>query len=250
VNIVVNGLLTNYELSGKGKLVVFLHGWGDSFKSFKNMTDQLSAKYKVLAIDLPGFGGSEQPKETWNLDNYSNFLAETLNKLQLGETYAFIGHSNGGAISIRAISLAVVNPAKLILIASSGIRSGRTFKKLFINFLAKIGNVATIWMPERYRNDLRKSLYQSAGSDALLVPEMIGTFERTVKQDVQSDAANITVPTLLIFADNDKAVPLSDARRYNELIKNSKLEIVKDAGHFVHQEKENEVLKLIESFLD
>jgi pimeloyl-ACP methyl ester carboxylesterase len=249
VNIVIDSLLINYDLRGKGKLLVFLHGWGDSAKSFNSLSAKLASEYQVLSLDLPGFGGSEHPKEAWNLDNYANFISSVLKKLELGEPYALIGHSNGGAISIRAISLGVLKPTKLILIASSGIRSGHSFKKLLIKVLAKVGNLATIWMPERYRSDLRKSLYQSAGSDALVVPEMISTFEKTVAQDVQSDAAKISIPTLLIFADSDQAIPLSDAKRYNELITNSKLEVVNNAGHFVHQEEESQVLGLIEKFL-
>lgn len=67
MNIVVDNLLTNYTLSGKGKLVLVLHGWGDSVRGVAGLQKALSADYKVLALDLPGFGGSQAPTSAWDL---------------------------------------------------------------------------------------------------------------------------------------------------------------------------------------
>jgi len=104
-------------------------------------------------------------------------------------------------------------------------------------------------MPERYRSTLRRSLYAAAGSDLLVVPGMEATFKRTVAQDVQADAASLDTPTLLIFADQDKAVPLADGERYHELIKDSQLEVIKGAGHFLHLEQPEQVQTAIQEFL-
>lgn len=249
MQIVVNDLLTTYELQGKGKLVLLLHGWGDSSKGLEALSERLSNSYKVLRLDLPGFGGTQAPKEVWNLDNYSEFVAATLSKLELEQPYCLIGHSNGGALSIRAISLDVLHPEKLVLLAASGIRSSQPFKRLILKIIAKTGNLATIWMPERYRKDLRKSLYGVAGSDMLVMPELEETFKRTVRQDVQLDAAKIAIPSLLIYALNDRAVPLGDGQAYNKLIKNSRLEIIEDAEHFLHLDQPEKVATLIEEFL-
>ena len=249
MQIVVNDLLTNYELNGSGKLILLLHGWGDSSKGLRNIQDELSSKFKVLAPDLPGFGGTQAPKEVWNLDNYADFLESLLAKLELDQPYAVIGHSNGGALAVRALSLGKFKPQKLILLAASGVRTKNTLKRLFIKLLAKTGNIATLWMPERYRQDLRKSLYGFAGSDMLVVPELQETFKKTVRQDVQSDAVSINVPTLLIYATDDKAVPISDGKQYKDLIRGSKLEVVHESGHFVHIDQPQKVISLIKDFL-
>lgn len=249
MQIVVDGLLTHYEMRGKGKLVLLLHGWGDSIQGVKGLADKLSNQYQVLAVDLPGFGGTQAAKDVWDLDNYSEFLKKLLNKLELGQPYAVIGHSNGGALAIRAISLGQLQPEKLVLMAASGVRTNNQARRLFLKFIAKVGNVVTIWMPERYRRDLRKSLYGAAGSDLLVAPHLQDTFKKTVRQDVQADAVAIAVPTLLIYAAEDDAIPVADGKQYHDLISGSRLEVIDGAGHFVHQDKPDQVAGLIEEFL-
>ncbi|GAC1500147.1 MAG: hypothetical protein NVS1B10_03500 [Candidatus Saccharimonadales bacterium] len=83
----------------------------------------------------------------------------------------------------------------------------------------------------------------------MLKPELGETFKKTVAQDVQSDAKNIKIPTLLIYGQNDDAVPVADGRHYNHLIMDSKLEVLAGSGHFVHIDKTQEVNKLITEFL-
>lgn len=249
MQVVVNDLLTNYQLQGTGKLVLFLHGWGDSSQGSVALQKALAEQYQVLALDLPGFGKTQAPSEGWDLDNYAHFIQAFLQKLELEQPYTLVGHSNGGAVSVRAISLGAVQPQKLVLIAASGVRSGKTFRKAALQILAKVGNLATIGMPERYRQTLREQLYKSAGSDLNVVEGMQDTFKKTVKQDVQADAATITQPTLLIFAADDKAVPPYMGERYASLIKNADFHLVPNAGHFVHLDKPAEVTDLIEEFL-
>jgi pimeloyl-ACP methyl ester carboxylesterase len=248
VNIVVNGLLTTYELQGKGQLVLLLHGWGDDSRTFAVLREQLTASHQVLSLDLPGFGATQPPKEVWDLDNYAEFVGACLDKLGLKQPSAVIGHSNGGALAIRAISTGVLKPKKLVLLAASGIRNRQKGKRLALKFIAKVGNLATIWMPERYRQALRKSLYGAAGSDMLVVPELQETFKKTVRQDVREDAARLTIPTLLIYAEGDRAVPLSDGQLYNQLIKGSRLEVL-EGGHFVHIDQPGRTGELIKDFL-
>ena len=241
--------MTNYQLSGKGKLVLLLHGWGDSSATFKELINSLSGKYQTLSVDLPGFGATQAPKDVWDLDDYAHFVRVLLEKLNLGQPYAVIGHSNGGALTVRAVSLGDLKPEKIVLLAASGVRTNNQIKRMFLKVLAKTGNVATIWMPERYRQSLRKSLYGVAGSDMLVAPHLQDTFKKTVRQDVQGDAAAIKVPTLLIYAANDDAIPVADGRQYQSLIKNSRLEIIENAGHFVHHDQAAKVTHLIEEFL-
>jgi pimeloyl-ACP methyl ester carboxylesterase len=249
VNVIVDELLVNYQLSGSGKLVVLLHGWGDNGAGLEVIQTSLSRTYQVLSLDLPGFGGTQPPKTVWDLDNYARFVAATLTKLKLADPYALIGHSNGGAIAIRGLSLGLLKPQKLILIAAAGIRTGASLKRLLLKIIAKTGNLATIWMPERYRRNLRESLYGVAGSDMLVAPELQETFKKSVRQDVQADAASITIPTLLIFGENDRAVPVRDGHTYKALIVGSVLEIVSDAGHFVHLDQTDKTNRLIQEFL-
>lgn len=249
MNIVVQNLLTNYRMSGSGKVVVLLHGWGDSAKGLSQLHDELAKHYQVVALDLPGFGATQAPATVWNLDDYATFVAAFLKKLELRTPYAVIGHSNGGALAIRATALKVVQPEKIVLLAASGVRDTDKARRLMLKAIAKTGNVATIWLPERKRQSLRKKLYGAVGSDVLVAPHLKETFKKTVRQDVQADAKQITLPTLLVYAADDKAVPLAYGQRFNDLISGSKLCVIADAGHFVHIDQPAEVIQAVEEFL-
>ncbi len=249
MQIVVNKLLTSYALAGKGHLVLLLHGWGDSAKGLADLQHGLSKHYQVLTVDLPGFGATEAPKDTWDLDDYARFLQALLAKLELSQLYAVIGHSNGGALAVRAVSLGAIKPQKIVLLAASGVRTNNQLKRFFFKIIAKTGNIATVGVPERYRQALRKSLYGAAGSDMLVAPHLQDTFKKTVRQDVQADAVAIDVPTLLVYAADDDAIPVADGKQYNDLIKGSRLEIIKQAGHFVHLDQPERVARLVGDFL-
>lgn len=249
MQVVVDKLLVQYELMGKGDLVILLHGWGDSSKGNMELQKKIAEKYQVLAFDLPGFGASQAPGKPWDLDNYADFVKHTLTKLKLGQPYAVVGHSNGGALAIRAVSLGKLTPQKLILIAASGVRTNKKLKRIVIGLIAKVGKAVTFWLPSYQRHSLRQKLYKAAGSDMLIVPDLQETFKRTVRQDVQADATKLNIPTLLIYGREDKDVPLKIAYRYNKIIKNSKLKIISDAGHFVHRDKLATVATLIKEFL-
>jgi pimeloyl-ACP methyl ester carboxylesterase len=249
MQVIVDELLTHYEIAGEGKLVLLLHGWGDNLKGLATLQAALASTYQVLALDLPGFGQTQAPKSAWDLDDYATFVENSLKKIEAGDTFSIVGHSNGGALAIRSLAIHKLTAEKLVLLAASGIREGRSIKLLLLKVLATVGKIATVWMPRRYRNNLRKSLYKTAGSDALVVEGMRETFDKVVRQDVQQDAAGLSLPTLLIYAENDDAVPLSDGRKYNQLIKSSELVVVPGAGHFLHLDEPQIVVTAIEGFL-
>lgn len=248
MQIIVNDLLVHYELKGSGKTILLLHGWGDSLRGMDNLSKELSLKYQVLAINLPGFGGSQVPAVAWDLNAYADFVASMLQKLNL-KCYAMIGHSNGGAILIKGLSEKKLGAEKLILLASAGIRNGRSTRNNVLLLISKSGKIMTSPLSFKTKRLLRQKLYQKVGSDMLVNENLKETFKKIINDDVRLAATSIKIPTLIIYGDLDKSTPLAYGEIFQKSIKQSKLEIIVGAGHFVHQEKSVEVLKLIESFL-
>lgn len=249
MKVIVDNLAVNYELKGKGKVVLLLHGWADNHQTFSRLISYLSSKYAVVALDLPGFGESETPRQAWNLDNYDDFIASFLTKLSIENIYAIIGHSNGGALAIRGLSRGVLKADKLVLLASAGVRNSQPLKRVITKSVAKAGKVTTFWLPKSTRQSLRSKLYGTVGSDMLVVPELSKTFKLTVAQDVQADAAKLKLPTLIINADNDPAIPAKDGERFHYLIKHSKLKMLNGNDHFIHHQYANTINQEISEFL-
>lgn len=249
---IVQDLLVHYEKTGKNKpSVLLVHGWGDRLETFNALVPGLCKSYKILTLDLPGFGTSQAPKAIWNLDNYAVFVADFIKKVDPDKKiWAVVGHSNGGAVAIRGIALGLLNPEKLVLLAASGVRDTSKFRRLVIKVVAKTGKASSFWLPQRTKKQLQKKLYGTVGSDMLVAPELQETFKKTVRQDIQADAGRIKLPTLLIYGDKDRATPVqSVGQKLHKRIRLSKLEVIIGADHFVHQADPNQVTKSILEFL-
>ncbi len=249
MQVIVDSLLTYYEAHGKGRLVLLLHGWGDSAAGLKTLQAALAKKYKVIALDLPGFGGSQPPPEAWGLDSYAYFVAHFLDKIAAKKLVAIVGHSNGGAIAIRGMARGWLSADKLVLLASAGIRGEYKGRVKALRLVTKAGKALTAPLPKSIKQHLRKKVYTTVGSDMLVAEHLQETFKKIVADDVRADAAHLALPTLLIYGDADDATPVAYGKLLQEAIQGSKLEVVPGAGHFVHTDQPAAVEKLIQGFL-
>jgi len=249
MQVIVDSLLTHYETHGKGKTVLLLHGWGDSAAGLAGLQQALAKKYKVIALDLPGFGGTQAPGGVWGLDDYAYFVDHFLTKIEAARPRAIIGHSNGGAIAIRGMARGLLGADKLVLLASAGIRGEYKGRTKALRLLTKAGKALTTPLPKSVKQRLRKKVYQAVGSDMLVAEHLQETFKKIITDDVREDAARLSLPTLLVYGGQDEVTPIKHANLLNDAIKTSKLEILTNAGHFVHLDEPDKVVQLIEGFL-
>jgi len=248
VQIVVGSLLTSYFRVGAGKQLLVLHGWGDNSRNWGTFAQELTRSYEVVVPDLPGFGGSEAPHKVWSLDDYAAFVSAFIDKVGL-KPYAIIGHSNGGAIAIRGIANHGLEPDKLVLLASAGIRGENKGRNAVWQAVAKTGKVLAAPLPAGAKRKLRGNLYKAAGSDMLVAEHLQETFKRVVGEDVRADAAHIQVPALLMYGADDTTTPPRYGEVLSKVIRDSRLEILPGAGHFIQADAQSKVASLIEGFV-
>jgi pimeloyl-ACP methyl ester carboxylesterase len=249
MQVVVDSLLTQYELHGTGKLVVLLHGWGDSGKGFTGLARSLASKYRVLTLDLPGFGATEPPKGVWGLDDYAHFVARFLQKTDQPKVFAFLGHSNGAAIAVRGLGSGLLTADRLILIGSAGIRGEYKGRVKALRIITKAGKALTMALPKPVKEKIRRKVYHTIGSDMLVAEHLQETFKKVVTDDVRKDAENITQPTLLIYGEDDDATPVRYGELFHQAIEGSTLEVLPGAGHFVHVDRPADVERAVKEFL-
>jgi len=249
-NVIVDGLMANYQKIGSGKKVlVFLHGWADGSKTFAGLMPSLKDDYTVLALDLPGFGASQKPESAWSTNDFSQFVADWLAKLQIKNIEAFVTHSFGGSVAINGLANGQIKADKLVLIASAGVRDGNPAKKLILAVMAKVARLLLYLLPKSQRQKVRARVYGKLGSDLVVLGSMEPTFRRIINEDMQDNASKIKARTLLIYGADDDQTPLADGKLFNRAIAGSQLEIIEGAGHFVHQERAEQVAEMIKDFL-
>lgn len=249
MKIIIKNIAIEYSDEGEGLAILFLHGWKDNLHTFDFLAQILSEQWRIIRIDLPGFGGSELPLTTWNLDDYVQFVKDFIDKLNISVN-VLAGHSFGGRIAIKAVTTKIIEPKKLILIASAGIAKTQTIRNYFFYIFAKAGKVITLLPPFIFwRKQLREKLYKIAGSDYLRSGSLKSTFLNVIKEDLSVYASKITIPCLLIWGDQDTETPLNEGEKLSKIIPNSQLQIITGAGHHVHQQNPQKVVELISNFI-
>jgi pimeloyl-ACP methyl ester carboxylesterase len=249
MTVIVNGIAVNYHDSGKGKVIFLLHGWESDAQAFSSLARKLSRNYRVILPDLPGFGETEMPQKNWDLDSYINFVKDLADKLNIKKIYGIVAHSMGGRIAIKGVGGGMLPAERLVLIGAHGIRESRSFRNRLFLMAAKTGKFVTKPLPQRYRQRLRERLYKTAGSrDYLDAGEMRQILTKIVSEDVRPEAAMISVPTLLIYGQNDTLTPPHYGKIFEKLIVGSTLKVIPGAGHFAHHDQAGLVETLIEQF--
>jgi pimeloyl-ACP methyl ester carboxylesterase len=247
--IIVNDLLINYyyflpKKKSNSKTVVFLHGWGvDSQLWFKIAPTLIKKNYSLYFIDLPGFGQSQIPPESFNLDQYKDIVLKLIERLSL-KNVEVVGHSFGGSVAIK---LALNDPhplEKLVLVNAAGVRHPSISKK-FKAVLAKI--IRPLFFPS-FMQPVRAKLYQLIGSEYLNNPSMSKVFTQVVSENLMPLLSKINIPTLIISGDSDKVTPVAHAQEMNKKIKGSKL-VILSSGHFGFLDQSDEFVKVLTKFI-
>lgn len=246
---IVNNLAVEYTDEGRGPILLLLHGWKQDLHTFDALAGAFLPVHRVIRVDFPGFGGTEPPKEPWGVNEYGRFVQALCQKLGLAPD-VLIGHSFGGRIALKSVAKRYLAPKKLILIGSAGFSNYKSLRNRLFQLAAKAGKAALLVFPASFREKSRRRLYRSAGStDYLDAGVLKETFVKVTREDLGPHAANVEVPTLLIWGGADAETPLSYGIRLRDLIRSSRLEVIEGAGHFVYIEKPKEVAALIKAFL-
>lgn len=98
MNLIVQGLHVSGIDQGSGPAVLLLHGWGTDHKSLVGVAD-LFNDCRIIAPDLPGFGGSQIPDQIWDVSDYAQFVVALLKKIGIEKVEIILGHSFGVAVN-------------------------------------------------------------------------------------------------------------------------------------------------------
>jgi pimeloyl-ACP methyl ester carboxylesterase len=273
--VVVNGINTHYyNVGDKGSVIVLLHGGGtDSAKLSwgEVMLPLAESGHRVIAPDMPGYGGSERPDIPSNTAFYLDFLKAFLVALKLDKV-SLMGLSMGGGI---ALGYTLTNPQqveRLVLVDSYGIQ-----RKVAMHFLSwllvKIPGImetSVKWMKSSrsmIRWSMSSIMHDTKNLSEELLDELMAesskpfagraftsyqrdeVFANSLKTVYIDRLNEIKIPTLIVHGEFDTGVPLACAREANRLIAGSKLEVIPGAGHWPQREKPVEFEKVIVPFL-
>jgi len=245
----VDGIKISYRDEGKGENVLLLHGWGGSIQTMLPINNILKNRFRVITVDLPGFGKSDTPKVPWNSYNYAECIYKFIDKLGIKELILF-GHSHGGRISIILASKYNI-VKKLILIDSAGIIPKRSLKYYIKVYWFKFLKKTYLLLPGSNKEEKLEKFYKRYGSRDYRDSEgvMRQTMVKVVNDNLLKLLPLIKAPTLLIWGEKDEDTPLYMGELMEKLIPDSGLVVLKGAGHYSYVDSYEQFRAIINEFL-
>lgn len=261
----IDGVRIHYQEKGAGTPLVLLHGFTSSTYSWKDIFEPLSKSFRVVAVDLKGFGFSGKPDGDYTRRAQAALVARLLDHLKIEKAW-LCGNSMGGEV---ALNFAAQNPGRvngLILIDSGGVEvegSGSLAPGyLLVPVVGRVLMALALTSDKLVREGLEKSFYD----DTHVTAERIAYYHRPLKTrdgqlaalrartqadqfPVEQELSRISAPALIIWGAEDALIPLEAGRKMNALIKGSKLVIIEKCGHVPQEEMPTRVLDEITSFI-
>jgi pimeloyl-ACP methyl ester carboxylesterase len=261
------------DVGSGSETILFIHGLGSYAPAWKKNIEELKSTYRCIAIDLPGYGRSSKGEYEGSMTFFSKAVISFMDEMGLDQVH-LAGHSMGGQISIVTALNHPDRVDQLILVAPAGIETFTEGEKQW--FRDAITAKGVMLTPlDAIESNLGHNFYKMPDDAFFMVEDryaMTGTGEEflwycyiipksiqgMVDQPVIRDLPKITQPTLIVMGAADQLIPnrylhggssAKIAEKGGELIPNSKVEVIKKAGHFVMYEKAEEVNKLFRDFL-
>ncbi len=257
---------------GSGPTVLLVHGMAGSSATWQAAIEHLAPEVTVIAPDLPGHGRSDKPRGDYSLGAYASFLRDLLQHLEV-DGATVVGQSLGGGITMQFAYQYPDLCQRLVLVGSGGLGdevSGLlralavpgveyvlppAFAPIidnavsgFTRLIGKVGlrpsaELEQMWLAYRSLGDgdTRTAFLHTLRS----VVDHRG--QRVSAMDKLYLAAQI--PTLIVWGDQDRIIPVQHAHDAHEAIPGSRLEIFEGSGHFLHADEPARFASVLLDFL-
>lgn len=242
-----------YLGGGRGEVVLMIHGFGGDKDNFTALAAELTDQYRVIIPDLPGFGESDPPTGTFDLDAQTARLAAFVAALGVRRAH-LVGNSMGGYLAANLARMAPDLVASLWLIAPGGVADAPK-----TDFIRAAEN-RDIWLVVRTDEEHRR-MFDLCFGDRVHVPEFVrrglakrafdhaDLWERAFEEafaeitPLERLAGELTCPVLITWGDLDKVLSPEGANTLAESIPNARVHIAAGTGHLPMTEQPGSVAR-------
>lgn len=258
-----------WALGDGGTTVILIHGLGGSVEDWTLNIYALGEHHRVYAIDLVGFGRSDKPSVPYSVSYLAQFVYDFLEAQEVDQAN-LIGHSMGGGVTLQFAIEFPDKVQKLVLVASAGLG-----KELYLPFrlctlpligerlarpsrkgIAQLLNDA-VYDPALVTDEWVELGYQLAALpgaqqgilSALRTSCNLGGMRGDAIRSIVDNLADITAPTLILWGEQDRFLPVAHARVAEKNIPNARLHIFDACGHILQMEHPEVFNALVLEFL-
>jgi len=265
----VDGIRVHYQEAGNrhAPALVLIHGFASSTLVWSKVFLRLAeAGYRVIALDMLGYGYSAKPKNgEYTIAGQAKLLTRLLDALGIPRAI-FIGSSYGGAVAATCALDYPDRVEKLILVGA--VNNNRPCEFMLMRFFGSpvLGDIVSplligsrrllrrrmkrvydrhAWVMDERRVDARHLPLRAARTQRAI----INTVRRWDAERISRDAHLITQPTLLLWGENDREIPLADGERLHAEIPGSRFIVFLKCGHLPHEEYPEAFTNVVSDFV-
>lgn len=195
---------------------MLLHGYLASKECFSSEIEYFSKKYRVTALDFPGFGNAEPLSSPWGVGEYADWLKGAMETLSISSPFV-IAHSFGGRVAIKANCF-----EKMLLTGCAGVVSHGLLYHV---------KVKTYRIVRRFSPKLASSF--GSAEYRTLSPLMRESYKKIVNEDLRKDAKKIGSPVLYVYGRKDRTTPPSLGKKLARATRGSRFALI-EGGHFAY----------------
>ncbi len=261
---VIDGSLVHYRDEGQGPCLLLLHGAFSSLHTFDDWTSKLTSQFRVIRIDLPGFGLTGKLNSgKYEIAYVVKFIKTFLEVVKVDQFY-LVGSSLGGWISWEMALAYPDKVKKLILIDAAGFLDSKNiplpFKMARTPFMNKIVKFAI--NRSMLENFLRDVYYNRSKISDALVDRYYDLFSKEGNPEAFFSLVNqrfvdhtrflkeIKIPVLILWGQEDIWLPVENAYRFHDKIPNNEMIIYERTGHVPMEEIPWDTVEDVISFLN
>lgn len=265
----VDGATVHFQEFGERAhpTLLLIHGYTASTYVWKTVAPMLAdGQFHVVAVDLLGFGYSDKPAQfDYTIASQARMIERLMNRLGIGKA-TIIGSSYGGAVASTLALDYAERVEKLVLVSAvcnDEVLDNPVLKMAAIPLLGEL--LTPFLLDSKMLSKVRMKETLAPASHHLITDERVESVIRPLKAKdahhsvlvsarnwdanrIQADAHLINQPTLLIWGENDKVVPVRNGQCLYDSILNSRLIVLKDCGHLPQEEKPEKFVEFVSDF--
>ncbi|MEL4898589.1 alpha/beta fold hydrolase [Crocosphaera sp. Alani8] len=268
-----------YTVEGQGKPMLLIHGFGASIGHWRKNIPYLAQKnYRVYALDLLGFGGSDKPQLDYNVELWRDLIKDFWES-HINEPTIFVGNSIGGLLALMILAdYPQISRGGVLINCAGGLNHRPDELNLPLRFVmgsfTKLINSSVtgtfIFNRIRQKHRIRRTLHQVYSDRNAVTDELVNIlYEPSCDPGAQKVFASVLTappgphpksllpqinqPLLVLWGSNDPWTPIAGSKIYQDRAENGQdtsFYPIENAGHCPHDEKPQQVNELILSWLE
>jgi pimeloyl-ACP methyl ester carboxylesterase len=262
------GADVNYVEIGEGKPILFVHGISGSWQNWLENLPHCGRGHRAIALDLPGFGASPMPSWKIDMPAYGRLIHDFCEKLGI-EGATIVGNSMGGFIAVEVVTSGPARFERLVLVSAAGIINTwnpeeravatawawKVFAPHFVDrgrfIVSRPRAREVVFRPFlRYPRRLREDLLLEQIEGGLHHADGFGdALHAVIHHDIRERLGEIEMPTMIVWGQSDRVIPMGAALSYHRRIPHSRLEIFERTGHVPQLERPARFNALLDDFL-